>query len=228
MKAIAFDLGDTLIEYEGLPLSWEAHYGEALLSLATFLGFKLTNDQLEAACAVLRRYNTRIHPRTDEVSFAQIARELTGCFEHQFPDDELVYASVFFDIFRQRLQCFPEVPAVISALRARSLRLGIFTDVPYGMPRELVMEDLVETGLQNSFDTILTSRDSGHRKPSPVSLGLLAGYMECQPSEMVYVGNEKKDMDAARAAGCHAILIDRKGHGNNWGQDRTITALTEI
>jgi hypothetical protein len=32
MKALAFDLGDTLVEYEGLPLSWEAHYPEALAS----------------------------------------------------------------------------------------------------------------------------------------------------------------------------------------------------
>jgi hypothetical protein len=28
MKAFAFDLGDTLVEYEGVPLNWEEHYPE--------------------------------------------------------------------------------------------------------------------------------------------------------------------------------------------------------
>jgi hypothetical protein len=34
MKAVAFDLADTLTEYEGFPLSWEARYDEALSCLA--------------------------------------------------------------------------------------------------------------------------------------------------------------------------------------------------
>ncbi len=38
MKAIAFDLGDTLVEYEGMPLSWVEHYPEALRNLAAFWG----------------------------------------------------------------------------------------------------------------------------------------------------------------------------------------------
>ena len=76
MKAIAFDLGDTLVEYAGVPLSWEAHYPEALGNLAAFLGLTTTPDRLARACAVLRRYNTRISPREGEVSFALILGEI--------------------------------------------------------------------------------------------------------------------------------------------------------
>jgi putative hydrolase of the HAD superfamily len=59
MKAVAFDLGDTLVEYEGMPLSWEEHYPAALAQLAAFLGTTVHAPTIEAGCAVLRRYNTR-------------------------------------------------------------------------------------------------------------------------------------------------------------------------
>src|SRR5690349_17085057 len=80
MKAIAFDLGDTLVEYEGVPSSWEAHYQEALGNLAAFLGLTINSDRLSRACAVLRRYNTRISPREEEVSFALILGEIMKSF----------------------------------------------------------------------------------------------------------------------------------------------------
>ena len=44
MKAVAFDLGDTLVEYAGLPPSWEAHYDAALKMLAEFIGCDALHD----------------------------------------------------------------------------------------------------------------------------------------------------------------------------------------
>ena len=137
-------------------------------------------------------------------------------------------ATAFFRIFRQRLHCFPEVKTALRKLRQNSMKIGIFTDVPYGMPRDLVLEDIRAASLEDSFDVLLTSRDIGSRKPAVKTLAALAGQLVCQAHEMVYVGNEKKDVEAAQAFGCYSILIDRKPHGLNWGQDRTITSLDEL
>ena len=80
MKAIAFDLGDTLVEYEGISLSWEAHYPDALGDLTASLGVAANADQVAKACAILRRYNTRLNPRAKEITFAAILGELFSCF----------------------------------------------------------------------------------------------------------------------------------------------------
>ena len=228
MKAIAFDLGDTLVEYEGVPLNWEAHYPEALGGLAAFLGVTADSDRLARACAVLRRYNTRINPREEEVSFAVILGELVKSFDATVEADEVACARSFFRIFRQRLRCFPDTRAAIEALRRKNLKVGVFTDVPYGMPRQLVLEDVSGAGLEDSFDVLMTSRDAGFRKPSVATLGSLARMLNCSAHEIAYVGNEKKDVEVAQAFGCYSILIDRKRHGSDWGQHRTITSLFEL
>ena len=110
----------------------------------------------------------------------------------------------------------------------KGLKVGIFTDVPYGMPRELVLEDVREAALDQLFDVLMTSRDAGFRKPSVETLQLMAGKFGCAAHEMAYVGNEKKDVDVARAFGCYSILIDRLLLGHDWGQDQTIASLSEL
>lgn len=228
MKAIAFDLGDTLVEYEGLPLSWVEHYPEALGQLAAFWGVTADSKQISHACDVLRKYNTRLNPRIVEYPFAVIMEELLPCFHVSQGADELGCAQAFFQVFRQRLRCFPDSRDVLEALRRKGLKIGIFTDVPYGMPRELVLDDVREAALGTLFDVLLTSRDVGYRKPSVEALRTLGLKLGCEAYEMAYVGNEKKDVEVARAWGCRAILIDRLHCGHLWGQDRTIASLVEL
>lgn len=55
MKAIGFDLGETLIYYNNVPLSWKEHY---------------------KAEAVLSRYNTRICPKDHEVTDKEVFKEI--------------------------------------------------------------------------------------------------------------------------------------------------------
>jgi putative hydrolase of the HAD superfamily len=228
MKVVAFDLGDTLVEYKGVPLSWDAHYREALASLASFLRIAPEAIRVEAACGVLRRYNTRINLREEEIAFSAILQDILRLFDLDAEVEELACATAFFRVFRQSLRSFPEVPLALDALRKKKIGIGVFTDVPYGMPSELVIEDIKETALTEYFDALLTSRCVGFRKPSPITLKLLAKELSCEPDEMVYVGNERKDIEVARAFGCYSVLIDRANLGPNWGQDRTIVSLSEI
>lgn len=228
MNVVIFDLGDTLVEYEGIPLNWEEHYEAALARLAAALGSPVTGDAIVQACAVLRRYNTRLHPRTEEVTFQKILDELCPCFGVASPRDELRAAHAFFDLFRQRLRCFPETHDTLARLRTKAFTLGVFTDVPYGMPRELVVEDLRNAGLEHAFDAIITSRDAGFRKPAPATLAFVATSIGCSAAEMTHVGNERKDIEVARAVGCRSILIDRHGRNPDWKQDRTLPSLAAL
>jgi len=163
-----------------------------------------------------------------EVSFSQILGELLALWGVCAPSKESVCAQAFFAVFRQRLRCFPEVGPVLRAARSRGQRVGVFTDVPYGMPRDLVLEDVVGAGLRELIDVLMTSCDAGYRKPSPRTLEAMAAAFHCDPEQMVYVGNECKDIEAALAFGCEAVLLDRVGTRPDWGQHRTISTLTEL
>lgn len=228
-KAFVFDLGDTLIEYEGLPLSWEAHYSDALNCLAASLGISLTAPQLAAGHAVLRKYNTRHSPRDREVTFAVILENLLVSWDVCLAGhDEIQCAATFFQIFRQRLRCFPETKAVLQSLRQRGVAIGIFTDVPYGMPRDFVLADIKATALDGLFDVLLTSREVGYRKPRIETIAAVAAALNCDAPQITHVGNERKDIDVALAFGCRSVLINRSEQKFDWGQERTISSLLEL
>jgi putative hydrolase of the HAD superfamily len=228
MRAIAFDLGDTLVEYEGLPLNWAAHYDSAILELARFIGCTIADEQMRAAKDVLRRYNTRLNSRTLEVDFGSILQELLHAAGAQFsgePDDA---ATAFFSVFRQRLRCFPDACDPLRSLRRSGVRIGVLTDVPYGMPRRLVLEDMEASGVLGLVDELVTSVDAGVRKPDPGGLKMLASRLQVQPSEMIFVGNEKKDVEVAIAFGCEVLLLDRNRAVPQWNQHRTISTLADL
>lgn len=227
-KALGFDLGDTLVEYEGVPLSWEPQYPEAIARLAKVAGISPTDQQLVAGIAVLRKYNTRLTPREVEVSFADILCDLEKVFNCAWPTAELISATAFFELFRQKLRAFPDAASTLRSLRAQGLRIGVFTDVPYGMPRPLVDEDLRLSGISEEIDVVLTSREAGYRKPARQTLQVLADRLRARPEEMAYVGNERKDIQVALAFGCEAILLARSGVAPVWGQHRTIRSLSEL
>jgi putative hydrolase of the HAD superfamily len=229
MRAAVFDLGDTLLEYEGLPLSWEVHYSAAIQALADVIGIAPSAVQITAACTALRRFNTRLYPRTDEVRFADdILPVLTETLGYFCPANADAVTEAFFSVFRQRLRCFPESVERLVRFRREGVRTGILTDVPYGMPRRLVLEDIVASGILPLIDDVVTSVDAGARKPSTAGLALLATHLEVEPSEIMYVGNEKKDVEVALAFGCEAVLIQRVGQAPDWGQHRTISNLDRL
>jgi putative hydrolase of the HAD superfamily len=228
MKALVFDLGDTLIEYEGLPLSWEAYYPAALLHLSEYCQHHSTEEAVVNACQVLRRHNTRLYPRTEEISYKQIATELCATLGCKLPESELGTAQAFFSLFRQRLRCFPDsLPCLLKAKSAHR-KVGIFTDVPYGMPKELVVDDLRDAGLEDFISALGTSVEAGFRKPHPRSLGFVLDRMGVSPATALYVGNERKDVEVALALGCESILVDRRGFCPDWGQHRTVSSLLDI
>ncbi len=228
MKALAFDLGDTLVEYEGLPPSWVDHYPDALAALGRSIGLPLSAKQTESCVAILNTYNTRLTPREVEVGFSEILQKILACLKFNGTPDEIACAKAFFSVFRGRLRAFPDSLPALRRLSQQNFRIGVFTDVPYGMPRALVEEDIQLSGLSDLLGVVVTSGDAGFRKPRPETLQALANRLECVPSGMAYIGNERKDVEAALAFGCKAVLLDRLQQNPDWGQHRTIHSLAEL
>jgi len=226
--ATGFDLGDTLCEYAGVPLNWEREYPAALGLVAAACQSELTPERLALGTALLLEYNTRVTPRTDEREYPaeRIFESLLERWGIPTPHlDSAVRA--FFEHFRRRLRAFPETAGVLRCLKKRGVPLGILTDVPYGMPKEFVIADISDSDI--SFSGVLvTSTMVGRRKPHPAGFEHLAEQLGVPCSRVIYVGNEQKDMQGARRAGCRPVLLCRTGEAPAWGQWRTIRSLDEL
>jgi putative hydrolase of the HAD superfamily len=225
-KAIGFDLGETLIYYASLPLNWQGIYPQALAHVAAVCSHNITENDIVCGEQVLARYNTRLYPRHEEVSAACILGEVLAAWKLPPVFDISLVEDAFFGFFRQTYAVYSDTIPALQTLQRLNIRVGVLTDVPYGMAKRFVAQDVAP--LRSYVNVVLTSVEAGHRKPHPSGYHSLASLLDIAPSEMIYVGNEEKDIAGANAAGLFSVLIDRDGSGANFGQDRTITSLEEL
>jgi len=95
--------------------------------------------------------------------------------------------------------------ALVRALCERGCRLGILTRNAH----ELALVTLQAIGLDDCFaaDDIL-GRDEAPPKPHPGGLLHLAERWGVAPGALVMVGDHRMDLQCARAAGAHALLVN--------------------
>lgn len=228
--AIGFDLGETLCEYAGVPLNWEREYPGALAAVAKQCGQELTPERLRAGTRVLLQYNTRRTSRRDEreVAADDVFREI---LTEWGSSNEFLQGSIaaFFSHFAQTLHAFPESAVVLAKLHQLGIPTGVLTDVPYGMPRDLILADVSRTGLPIPDERLLTSTMVGHRKPHPAGFRALSRELGVSCEHLTYVGNERKDIDGGNAAGCQTVLVWRSSdEPPAWGQAFTIRSLEQL
>ncbi|MEO4045619.1 HAD family hydrolase [Pseudomonas sp. CAU 1711] len=99
----------------------------------------------------------------------------------------------------------PGAVALVRALHERGCRLGILTRNAH----ELALLTLAAIGLGDCFDTLdVVGRGEAPPKPDPAGLLQLAARWQVAPGELVMVGDYRFDLDCARAAGAHAVLVN--------------------
>ncbi|HXP90001.1 MAG TPA: HAD family hydrolase [Fibrobacteria bacterium] len=226
LKAITFDLGDTLLYYEGVPLNWSLHYHPGLTRGFEAADISMTESMLDLGAQVLTKYNTRLHPREVEYSAERIFSEICESIAVD-PTWQEAISNGFFSYFQQKAILYPDTIAALTVLKERGCRIGILTDVAYGMPKAFVERDI--SPFRDWVDVLLTSVDVGCRKPSPCGFRKLSEALGTPPDQMVYVGNEEKDILGANYAGFQAsVLIHRGGEPTNYGQTLAFPDLEQM
>ncbi len=102
-------------------------------------------------------------------------------------------------------QAAPGAVELVQDLVARGHRLGILTR----NARELAHVTLQAIGLADCFavEDVL-GREDAPPKPDPGGLLKLAKAWDVAPPRMVMVGDYRFDLDCARAAGAHSVLVN--------------------
>ena len=224
IKAIGFDIGGTLVNYNK-PLNWSASYDDAIKFMCNKNNIELTLQKLEKAKLVLEKYNTRVNPREKEVSSQTIFEEI---FDEWGENKEKLKNSKksFYEFFQREAFIYDDVKEILEYCKNNKIKCSVYTDVAYGMDDEFSLNDIAE--IADYIQLKLTSLNVGYRKPNKKGFEIMLEKFNCKPEEILYVGDEKKDIDGAKTVGIKSILINRDNQEKNFNQDYTISKLFEI
>ena len=105
---------------------------------------------------------------------------------------------------------FPGMEALLSGIEGRGLRWGIVTNKATNLTRRIVDE----LDLAKRAACVVCGDTTPHLKPHPASLLHASSELGIAPAEGVYLGDDQRDIQAARAAGMPCVAV-----GWGYGED---------
>ena len=121
---------------------------------------------------------------------------------------------------------FSGIGDLLAAIEARGLRWGIVTNKSTG-PTQLIVKAL---GLEARAACVVCGDTTPHLKPHPASLLHAASALALAPADCVYLGDDLRDIQAARAAGMRSVAVEW-GYGSglkDWHPDAIIALPMDL
>ena len=203
IKAVVFDFGGTLMEYKGMPLNWEEFYYNGFQNAGKVNCLKLTDEEISGAVDILKSYNPRNSGRENEIAPEVIFSDAISGWKTKPDISKLIID--FFDGLTLDARIFDHSKDLINGCKEKGLRVACLTDLPNGMPDSLFRNAIIE--LEPLFDLYVSSQICGYRKPNSRGLEYIADQFGIAVSELLFVGDEKKDELTAENAGCNFTYI---------------------
>jgi len=226
IRAVLFDLDDTLLDYAGgADECWRAvcHAAAARVSVDPAV--------LCDAVDVARRdfwSDPERHRRERTAMLAawgKIAAQGLGALGCGDAGLAALMADDFAARRRARWCLFDDALPCLDALRARGVRLGMVTNGDGGMQRE----KLDRFALRPWFESIVIEGDFGAGKPDPAVYRHVLAALEVAPSEAMMVGdNLEFDVVGPARLGVRGVWLDRAGRGGAERAALTIRSLAEL
>ena len=200
-RAVLFDALGTLVELEPpwVPLA-------AVLQM----------DEAEVATAVRAEmdfYKEHSHEGKDQASLDALRTRCADILSWEL--DREVPLKTMMDCFR--FHAFDDARPALEGLRKSGLRLVCVSNWDISLS-----EVLQRCGLDDALDGVVTSAESGVRKPDPAIFHAALEIAGCGAGEALHVGDTvAEDIAGAGAAGIRALHLDRAGGGD-------ISSLAEV
>ena len=145
------------------------------------------------------------------------------------------YASLreaFLEYYRDRTcietALFPGIAELLEAIAAREIKWGIVTN------KATRFTDRIVSKLNLKPDCVASGDTTPHLKPHPAPLLHAAGQLGLAPKHCLYLGDDLRDIQAARAAGMRPIAVDwgyhhpDNGGPGTWQADAVIARPQEL
>lgn len=195
IKAVAFDLDGTLTDsIQGL--------AEATDRALEALGYRKAGREMASVWVgngvdmLLERALTHATGEKPDAALHAKCRQLFDDF--------------YAETVKTGSPAFPHVTETLQVMADAGLDLAIVTN----KPSQFIPSLLAETGLDKFFSVVLGGDDVKNKKPHPAPLYLTLGEFGLRKEEMLFVGDSRNDILAARAAECPCVGMT---YGYNYG-----------
>jgi N-acetyl-D-muramate 6-phosphate phosphatase len=121
---------------------------------------------------------------------------------------------------------FPGMEALLAEIESRGLRWGIVTNKSTNLTRLLI----AALGLRSRVACVVCGDTTAHLKPHPAPLLHAAKELALAPQGCLYLGDDQRDVQAARAAGMRSVAVGW-GYGSDlhsWQADTVISHPLEL
>lgn len=213
-RAVIFDLGSTLIEYEAVP--WEELNKECAEAGRRFLkksGYAVPGAEeflqaMEGAKSDFRKLANEHNiewdvPRAAQLLFANLGWENTNGLADRFFD-------AYYSAVDKCLFMYDDTVATLTRLRSRVGVIGLISNTVF--PERAHRHELKRFGIAPFLDFAIFSSTFGLRKPHPDIFYKAANQAGVAPQECVYIGDRyKEDIVGPAQIGMPAILKAKEG-----------------
>ena len=214
LKAILFDMGSTLIEFENYTwdvlarLSAEKGYEflqEKNVSLPIFEKFsKVLYDEFVKA-------KSEIENNLKEIKFENVIFDFFTKLNLSTSDG--IYGSfleVYYKPVTDQLTLVDGAEDVLKHFKEKDLKIGLVSNTIF--PEKYHLRELKRFGLYPYLDAHFFSSEVGLRKPHPKIFQLTLDELKVDPSEAIFVGDRlKEDVGGAQNVGMKGILKYHQG-----------------
>jgi putative hydrolase of the HAD superfamily len=208
-KAVIFDLGSTLIEYEKVP--WTKLLGDCIKSVGEYLinqGIELPNEEkfYKVFCDVRDKYRKIGAETLVEWSIPVASQEVLNRLDIR---DENGLADKMFDAFykpvEKQLYVYDDSKETLEKIKKTGLTIGLISNTIF--PDRAHLGELKKYELLDYIDFTIFSSSYGLRKPHSDIFLQAANQAGFAPSECVYIGDRYiEDITGPNSVGMPAVL----------------------
>lgn len=207
IKAVIFDLDDTLYDYKALERAAFECVGELVRER---LG--VSEEQCEEA---FMRARQATKAKLGETATSH-SRMLYFQKTLEYLDIRPLYLALemyetYWGFFLDNMLLYPGVRELLEALHEKYIRVGVCTD----LLAHIQHRKLRRLGMMDDVDCLVTSEEAGVEKPAPGIFHLCLEKLRLPAEEVCFVGdNLERDVKGAMAAGLQAVWFHPESEGD--------------
>jgi putative hydrolase of the HAD superfamily len=220
VRAVLFDLGQTLLEYPGNTHEfWSGYLKKRLAEMRATLSdmgaqVEDTSDAFADRAVGIVWPERKINMSGRSWHFGDRMRALlAACGREECTDEECeALTNAFYKPIAEATRRYPEALEVLEALNERGIRMAIISNAPWDVPGRLLRADMRRWEIEQFFPVFVFSGDVPWRKPNPEFMWAAARELDVEPEACLVVGDSlKADIAGARAAGMRCVWVNRDG-----------------
>jgi HAD superfamily hydrolase (TIGR01509 family) len=227
IRAVLFDLGNTLVSYYNPP-DFMPILRRSLRACLSTLG--LTPLEHEAQTTLVHQALELNQERAD-LAVWPLEERLRVLFSRYNPTAaqlERMCSAFLVPIFATA-QINADALPVLTCLKQAGVRTAVVSNTPWGSSGRVWRAELDRHGLLSRLDAVVFCTDVGWRKPHPAVFRRALELLDTTAEHAVFVGDDPVwDVEGARSAGVRPVLLTSAEHPTPPTEVPTATSLPDV